>query len=118
MDVHFSLIAPASLLEQARMMAESNGGEASEAEPADMSGSLNAGIGITAEEFKAGVEIVTVIFKAGAAAFTFLKAMRDYLRSQPATAAAVVTSPRTGEPAGVVRSTSTDAELQAMLAGQ
>ena len=84
--------------------------EISEPSPLDSHGALNAGL--TPEDIKTAFELVTVIFEAGVAFFTFLKAVREALPQDGATVA--VAEARTGTPLGRIDTTTSDEDLARM----
>src|ERR1700730_4507840 len=51
-------------------------------EPAALDSSRALNAGLTAEDVRTALEIITVIFKTGAALFVFLKAVRDYVKTR------------------------------------
>ena len=70
--------------------------DASEPSALDSSRALNAGL--TPDDVKNALEIITLIFKTSSAGFVFLKALRDYV--QPGGRAIAVSDPTRGKPLG------------------
>jgi hypothetical protein len=73
---------------------------------------LDAPIG--GEELKNIVEIVTVLFKAGAAAVTFFGAIKSVLKSAPEQSV-VVKDPATGKKIGELRADMSEAEMKQVV---
>jgi hypothetical protein len=81
--------------------------DVSEPSALDASRALNAGI--TAEDVKTALEIVTLIFKSGAALLVFLTALRAEIRSRGGVVA--VSDPVTGKPLGRIDARTADTAL-------
>jgi hypothetical protein len=99
----------AAILELARKAEGVDG--VSEPAALDSSRALNAGL--TAEDIKTALEMITIIFKTGAALFVFLKAVRDYAKTR---GGVVGVSDATGtKPLGRIEATSPDEAITRLL---
>jgi hypothetical protein len=95
-----------------KLVQEAEGIEAvSDTAALDSSRALNAGL--TAEDVRAGLEMITIVFQTGSALFVFLKAVRDYLKTR---GGVVGVSDATGaKPLGRIEATSPDEAITRLL---
>ena len=112
-EIQLTLTAEQTVIGEAVSLAKGAGAEVSEPEAASVSGALNAGISF--EDVKTVIEVVTIILTTGKAAFEFLKAMRQYLRERAPNSVAALNNAQNGSLAGRVRADSSDAELQELV---
>jgi len=112
-EVQLTITAEQTVIGEAISIAEGTGAEVSEPEAASASGALNAGISF--EDAKIVIEVVTIILTTGKLAFEFLSAMRTYLRERAPNSVAALTNAQNGRIAGRVRADSSDAELQNLV---
>ena len=113
MEIQLTLTAEPSVIGEAVGLAKGAGAEVSAPEAVSVPGALNAGISL--EDLKTAIEVVTIILTTGKAAFEFLTAMRAYLRDRAPSATAALTDARSGRLAGRLRANSSDAELQDLV---
>ena len=82
----------------------------SEPSPLDAAAALKARL--TAEDIKTALEIVTLLFKSGAALLVFLKALREEIRARRS--AVVVSDAISGKPLGRIEAGTADDALAHM----
>ncbi len=113
MEQAISLTATAAQMAEILKLAQNAEGVEGVSEPAALDGSRALNAGLTPEDLRAGLEVATLIFKAGGALFVFLKAVRDYLKTN---GGAVGVSDGTGsKPLGRIDATSRDETLSRLL---
>jgi hypothetical protein len=84
----------------------------SEPTPLDARRALNAGL--SPEDIKTGLELVTLVFESGTALLLFLKAMRDEKRARKWTGTVVVSDAGSGESLGRIGAETDDEALSRM----
>jgi hypothetical protein len=78
--------------------------DVSEPSPLDAAAALKAGL--SAEDVETALEIVTLLFKSGAALLTFFKALREEMRARRSVA--IVSDAASGKPLGRIEAGTTD----------
>jgi hypothetical protein len=82
MEPAISLTATSEEIAAIRKLAQEAEGVDAVSEPAALDSTRALNAGLTPEDVRTALEIVTVIFKTGAALFVFLKTVRDYVSAR------------------------------------
>ncbi len=111
-----TLTADSQVVADLARLAKEQGAGASEPEPLNAGAAFNAGM--TPEEMRQALEVITLFFKAGAAMFGFLTAARAYLRGRNSPAVVAVRD-SDGVTRGRLSAATTDDDLHSIaeLAG-
>ena len=88
MENSLTLTAKSSVIVELAALARDHDVLTSEPELLNMDGALNAGL--TAEDARQALEVITLLFKAGASVLAFLTATRAFLRDRDTPAALTV----------------------------
>jgi len=113
MEQAINITATAEQMAEILKLARNMEGVEGVSEPAALDGHRALNAGLTPEDIRAGLEVATLIFKAGGALFVFLKAVRDYL--QTSGGAVGVSDATSSKPLGRVDATSRDETLSRLL---
>jgi hypothetical protein len=105
----FTITGETTLMADITRLAKAEGARVSEPEPLNLDGALNAGL--TLEEVRQGVEVLTVLFKAGIAGVAFLTALRAYLRGK-LSSAKVTIGDGSGQVRGQLDTSTTDDQIE------
>ena len=81
MEAAISLTATSEEIAAILKLAEDAKGVEGVSEPAALDSSRALNAGLTPEDVRAALEMLTVIFENGAALFAFLKSVRDYVQT-------------------------------------
>jgi hypothetical protein len=92
----FTITGETTLIADIARLATAEGAKVSEPEPLNLDGALNAGL--TPEDIRQGVEVLTVLFQAGTGGIVFLTALRAFLRGKVPSAKVTI-----GDGSGTVR---------------